>query len=365
MNKFKRSMLERTNIESNKQFQRLSEKTQVLVPQNGLKEIAKNRLTHSYEVATSGILMATDIAEKLGRSVSSVDYQFSIHNTCLLHDIGQSPFGHDGQKIISEAMIDLGLKEGFDDNSNNLTVVEKNNMLISDYTMVSLIKYPEDLYEDQKEYYIPLLNKAIKQDYNHFKNLGVVLKPQTRTIACQIMDEADRNSYICSDLADFFCLDNKISLRKMRDLARDKKVDLECSELATLSNMIKSGSKTALKSYFNELKNRFNFNYKITENGLEVIDKDLYDYREYLGDVETLFFIKPKKESKRNLSNLELLKEYIKYVLKNKYYPSKTYRKIINETTNHEDYLRAVRDMVGENTDWYIINYKKKLKNGI
>jgi len=318
MNKFKKSMLERTNIESNKQFQRLAEKTQVLVPQNGLIETAKNRFSHSYEVSTSGLLIATDLAEKLKVSVSDIDYQFSLHNVCLLHDIGQSPFGHDGQKVISDKMIKLGLKEGFDDNSNNLIVVEKNNILISDYTTASLIKYPDKLYESQKEYYFPILDKAIEEDLEHFKKIGTNLKKQTRTIACQIMDEADRNSYVCSDLADFFCLGNSIPLRAMRDLARDKKLDLECSELATLSNMIKSGSKTAIKSYFNELKNRFNFNFKLTNNGLEVESKDLHDYREFLADVEWLFFIKPKQESKRNISNLKLLEEYIDYVLENK-----------------------------------------------
>ena len=341
-------------------------KTQVLVPQNGLIETAKNRLTHSYEVATSALLMATDIAEKLGVSVSDIDYQFSLHNVCLLHDVGQSPFGHDGQKVINDRMIELGLEEGFDDNSNNLTVIEKNNILVSDYTMASLIKYPKKLYSYQKERYFPILEKAIADDLAQFKKININLKEQSRTMACQIMDEADRNSYVCSDLADFFCLGNSITLREMRDLARNKRLDLECSELSTLSNMIRSGSKTAIKAYFNELKNRFNFNYKITNNGLEVVDKDLDDYREFLSAVESKFFIRPKQKSDRNKSNLKLLLDYINYVLKQKYYPSKTYRKEIKTLeTDSVDYLRCIRDMIGENTDWYIINYKKKLKNGI
>jgi dGTP triphosphohydrolase len=365
MKKFKKSMLERTNIETNKQFQRLAEKTQVLVPQNGLVECAKNRLTHSYETATSALLMATDIAEKLNVSVSSIDYHFSLHNVCLLHDIGQSPFGHDGQKVISDAFIEAGLEEGFDDNSNNLTVIEKNNILVSDYTMVSLIKYPTKLYKKQKERYLPILENAIKKDLEHFKKLGVELKNQKRTIACQIMDEADRNSYVCSDLADFFCLGNYISLQDMRDLARNKRLDLECSEFATLANMIKSGSKTAIKAYFNDLKNRFNFNYTITTNGVEVDDKDLNDYREFLAAVEFKFFIRPKQKSERHKKNLILLKNYINHVLDNNSYPSKTYRKLINGTDNRQEKLTHMRDMIGENTDWYIINYSRKAKEGI
>ena len=157
MNLFKKSLLERTNIESNKQFQRLSEKTQVLVPQNGLKECIKNRLTHSYEVATSSLLMASDIAEKLNTSVSEIDYQFSLYNVSLLHDIGQCPFGHDGQRVISDIFVELGLKEGFDDNNNNLNVIEKNHLLVSDYTTASLIKYPNKLYKVQMDQYHPVL----------------------------------------------------------------------------------------------------------------------------------------------------------------------------------------------------------------
>ena len=365
MNNFKKSMLERSNIESNKLFQRLAEKTQVLVPQNGLTECAKNRLTHSYEVSTSALIIATDIAEKLNTSVSQIDYNFSLHNVCLLHDIGQSPFGHDGQQVISDIFVSLGLKEGFDDNNNNLSVIEKNNILVSDYTMASLIKYPSKLYSYQKKLYDPLLKTALKLDVEHFAMLRINLINQKRTIACQIMDEADRNSYVCSDLADFFCLGNTISLQEMRHLARNKRLDLECSELATLSNMIKSGSKTAIKAYFNELKNRFNFNYKITSNGIVVADHDLNDYREFLADLENRFFIKPKQTSNRNISNLKKLRQYAMHVVENNYYPSKTYRKLIEASTNKEDALRLMRDMIGENTDWYIINYYRKLKESV
>ena len=108
----------------------MSEKTQVLVPQNGLTECTKNRLTHSYEVATSSLLIATDIAERLGVSVSEIDYKFSLYNVSLLHDIGQGAFGHDGQSVLNDFFIELGVEEGFDDNNNNLIVIEKNNIYV-------------------------------------------------------------------------------------------------------------------------------------------------------------------------------------------------------------------------------------------
>lgn len=366
MNKFKKSLLERTNIETNKQFQRLAEKTQVLVPRNGLVECTKNRLTHSYEVATSALLIATDIAEKLNVSVSDIDYNFSLFNTCLLHDIGQSPFGHDGQKVIHNYFIEKGLSEGFDDNNNNLSVIEKNHLLVDSYTVASLIKYPHKLYSYQKEIYLPILESAIAEDSKQFKDyLNIDLIDQKRTIACQIMDEADRNSYVCSDLADFLCLGNSIPLREMRDIAKKGQVDLESSELGTLANMIRSGSKTAIKAYFNDLKNRFNSNYTITEKGLNYINKDLHDYREFLSKIEFKFFIKPKQNSEEHVRHLKELEAYIDFVVTNKYYPSKTYRKLILSCDDELQKLRLIRDMVGENTDWYIINYTKKIKENL
>ena len=87
MNITVQSILQRSNIESNKQFQRLSEKTQVLMPRNGLDEVSKTRLTHSYEVATSGLLIASNIAQKLNVDLSDIDYQHSIFNVSLLHVI--------------------------------------------------------------------------------------------------------------------------------------------------------------------------------------------------------------------------------------------------------------------------------------
>lgn len=71
------SFFQISNIESNKQFQRLSEKTQVLVPQHGQVEVVKNRLTHSYEVANSTLLLAANIAKLHKVLLTDIDYKSS------------------------------------------------------------------------------------------------------------------------------------------------------------------------------------------------------------------------------------------------------------------------------------------------
>lgn len=81
------ALYQQSNIESNKQFQRLSEKTQVQMPMNGQNEVIKNRLTHSYEVATSTLMMAANIAQLNGKSLADIDYKGALFGTALLHVI--------------------------------------------------------------------------------------------------------------------------------------------------------------------------------------------------------------------------------------------------------------------------------------
>ena len=353
------SLLQRSNIETNKLFQRLAEKTQVCMPMNGQTEVIKNRLTHSYEVATSSLLMAANITNKLNLTLNSIDYKSSLYSVGLLHDVGHCPFGHDGAYILNKYFSNLGLKDGFSDNNNNLIVVEKNNIIISDYTMASIIKYPKNLYPFQKDMYLDIINIALDDDINHFKTIGINLKNQKLTITCQIMDEADRNSYVCSDLADFLCLGNTIDIRELKQLAKSRKLEYRYSELNTLSNIIKSGSKTSIKAYFNDLKNRFNMNYVITDDGITVVDEDLLSYREFLSFIENEFYIKPLRQNQNHLNNMVKFEKYINAVVEDGYMPSRHYGSLIESATTDIEKYTLMRDMIGETTDWYVLNFKK------
>jgi len=355
------SLQQRSNIESNKQFQRLSEKTQIVMPQNGRNEVIKNRLTHSYEVATSSLLMAANIAKSHKTNLSTIDYKGALFSCSLLHDIGHSPFGHDGAEYLDEYFKNLGVRDGFSDNNNNLVIIDKNNIVISDYTTASVIKYPEKLYGFQKNHYLALLKTAIEEDKKYFSTLGIELKDQTTTIACQIMDEADRNSYASSDLSDFLCLGNTIELAKLHRIAKKEKLHCRYAELNTLSNIIKTGSKGAIKAYFNDIKNRFNANYKITENGVTVINVQLENYREFLNLLAFEFFINPIRDDEFHKGNMTAFKQYVDDVVEGKYSPSESYTHKIKNAKNQIQKYTYMRDMISEVSDWYIINYKNNL----
>jgi tRNA nucleotidyltransferase (CCA-adding enzyme) len=357
------SLKERSSIISNKQFQRLLEKTQVLLTRNGMPEIITTRFSHSYDVAHSAEIMCEKIAADLGVSAKDIDYQHSLYNACLLHDIGHPPFGHEGSEFIHQTFKELGVTDGFSDNNNNLVVIEKNKILTSDYTLASVIKYPNLLYKAQKEIYLPILENALEQDRTWFNNLNLNFEfsdSMRLTIACQIMDEADRNTYVCSDLSDFFSLGNTLNENEFSIVKGYERLDDKYKKsINAICDIVGRNRKTEIKEFFSNLKNDFNENYHLSESGIVPVDTHLYNFREFLNRVELKYFIKPLAKSERE-ENIVKLKDCIDFVLENEYYPSESYRNKINNAQSEVEKFTYIRDMIAEVSDWYVIKFQQK-----
>jgi len=90
-------------------FRRLEYKTQVFVYHEG--DHYRNRLTHSLEVAVVGRTLARML--RLNEDL--------VETIALAHDLGHSPFGHSGERVLDEMMTSWG---GFEHNRQSLRVVE-------------------------------------------------------------------------------------------------------------------------------------------------------------------------------------------------------------------------------------------------
>ena len=171
-------------------FRRLEYKTQVFLNAEG--DYYRTRLTHTLEVAQIG----RTIARALG---ANEDLEEAI---CLAHDLGHSPFGHSGEKIMNQLMKDQG---GFDHNKQSLRIVTKIENRFQDFPGLNLTwETREGIVKHETEYDI-----SDAEDFN----------PDLRGhLEAQIANAADELAYSAHDLDDGL-RSGLISASMLEDLA--------------------------------------------------------------------------------------------------------------------------------------------------
>lgn len=244
---------DRSRILYSSSFRRLQKKAQVfsLEPNASIR----SRLTHSLEVSDIGRALSNVIGDKLidkGIINDSKKYQIIsiVENACLLHDIGNPPFGHFGEAAIktwAKEEIEKYCKkaeinskyiksirkdfEEFDGNPQGIRIVtrlhcenDKYGLNLSYPTILSCIKYTRETgvkptkisSSTKKAGYFQTEKSIIKKIYKEMK-----LNSKKRYPLLYIMEAADDISYALSDISD--SIEKKLlSIDKFMDLFEQK-----------------------------------------------------------------------------------------------------------------------------------------------
>ncbi|WP_311244261.1 deoxyguanosinetriphosphate triphosphohydrolase [Microbacterium sp. WCS2018Hpa-23] len=181
-------------------LRRLAAKTQVLSPAS-TADFARNRLTHSLEVAQVG----RELATALGVSADVVD------TACLSHDLGHPPFGHNGERALNEWAEPIG---GFEGNAQSLRILSRLEAKAIDddgrsvglnLTRASLdatCKYPWTVDSPVPDPGGRLKFGVYPEDEEVFRWMREGIPGRRRCIEAEIMDLSDDIAYSVHDFED-------------------------------------------------------------------------------------------------------------------------------------------------------------------
>ncbi|WP_287365789.1 dGTP triphosphohydrolase [Thauera sp.] len=195
-------------------FRRLQQKAQVfpLEPNAAVR----TRLTHSIEVSQIGRYLAQRVIQNFGSTSESYErltaFVNNVETACLLHDIGNPPFGHLGESAV---------QEWFRDDKNNATVpdlcafdgnpqglrlttflsgADAHGLNLTCTLLLSTIKYPWDLDRRPEDKKIGIFSG----DYVFYEQACAKLgwHAGRKFPFARLMDTADEIAYSMSDLED-------------------------------------------------------------------------------------------------------------------------------------------------------------------
>lgn len=220
---------DRSRIMYSSSFRRLQSKAQVFSLED--RSAVRSRLTHSLEVSDIGRRIAYGVASALLKK-KRVEHQtaqaipVAVENACLLHDLGNPPFGHFGEAAINNwfnkwFMGDFDERHSFslskerqcdftrfDGNQQGLRIVlrlhrdkDAYGLNLTAATLLSYLKYPDPTWAEHPKY---RKRGVFETEYDElvsvWKHAGS--PEETRHPLVYLVEAADDIAYCISDVED-------------------------------------------------------------------------------------------------------------------------------------------------------------------
>lgn len=267
-----RAMLEQFNSDRSRlvfcsSFRRMMQKAQVFSLEKNTS--VRNRLTHSLEVADIGRTISHEVGRRLmkkgyasGQDVQCI--QSIVENACLMHDIGNPPFGHFGEEAIknwfakqssSSSVLNnknLGDYQNFDGNPQGFRIITRLHTEIDEHslnltysTLLASIKYPNWSEPDSSKQF-----RKKKGVYSSERDLYYKICEASghtlgnRYFLAYLMELADDICYCLSDISDAFeknLVDSRSFRAELRKILKEEKMNVD-SVMELIPRTIKSFS---------------------------------------------------------------------------------------------------------------------------
>jgi len=343
---------DRDRIIHSSSFRRLKHKTQVFVNTEG--DHYRTRLTHSMEVSQISRTLAKYLGlnEDLCEAIS------------LAHDMGHTPFGHAGEKILNECMKNFG---GFNHNIQTLRIVsiienkyyKFNGLNLTIETLDGLIKHNGPIKDFSV--YDEIIKKSIFKNKIYFN--------QHPSLEAQISSISDDIAYNNHDLEDglrakLFDMDAlksvsfiskimKKHLKNKKDFRREVIVNqiiretINCMVLDVISNTKENLKRINPKS----IKDIYKQDHLIVDFSISM-KKNLSEIREFLkiNMYNNKKVVNKNNKGKKVINSLfiNLLKNHKKYIGKNLF--------------KNEPKERIIADYIAGMSDRFAINLYSNIK---
>ncbi len=398
-------------------FRRLQNKTQVF-PLPG-SVFVHNRLTHSLEVASVGRSLGNIVYSKISHLLDEKDtgvvreIDTVIATACLVHDLGNPPFGHSGEKSIShffshgkgkEVKAQVSEKQyadltSFEGNANLLRLLthqfqgrRKGGYVLTYASLGTMIKYPYDstspatkgkfgFFQTEKDTFDDIMQRLQipvidKENVKYARHPLVYLVEAADDICYQVMDLEDAHK---------LNIQSKEQVQKLfmaffhaeKDKALIKKINFTLKEVTDSNEQIAFLRAMVIGKLVNAAASVFEENYQQIMQGtfsakiLDLIEPTLLEAMKTCKRTSIMEVYKHPSVVKIEISGYNVIGALLDEFYQAIFYPDSDYsQKILSlmpkqyDSQSDDLYLKArsLVDFISGMTDVYAVDLFKQIK---